>query len=151
MKNTAFYWDAVNDPEPSKSLTGHRFTHDHWVTVNTDKALELAHHSLGAGSITMSNQDMIKVINYIFNGGMLTKKSKAYLFKGKAPSYYNGGLYNLKNYHVANGAGSGFYTFIRISNDGKKILVIQSNHTVSGRFTHYKKQVDKVMNQFMYN
>lgn len=151
LKNTAFYWDAVNDPEPSKSLTGHRFTHDHWVTVNTDKALELAHHSLGAGSITMSNQDMIKVINYIFNGGMLTKKSKAYLFKGKAPSYYNGGLYNLKNYHVANGAGSGFYTFIRISNDGKKILVIQSNHTVSGRFTHYKKQVDKVMNQFMYN
>ena len=44
----------------------------------------------------MSNADLAKTMQYILAGKILTNKSRKVLFKGQAPSYYNGGLYNLK-------------------------------------------------------
>lgn len=94
-----------------------------YVKVNHAKAVKDAHNELGAGSIVMSNADLAKTMQYILAGKILTNKSRKVLFKGQAPSYYNGGLYNLKHYKAANGAGEGYYTFMRATKDGQNMII----------------------------
>ena len=93
----------------------------------------------------MSNADLAKTIEYILHGKLLTKESRKVLFKGKAPSYYNGGFYNLKKYKAANGAGEGYYTFLRTTKGAKDMIIIQDNHTTHGEFGKIKKKVNRIM------
>ncbi len=145
LKQTEFLWSDKAKLRAAKWVPGYEMKDGQYVKVNHKTAVRDAHNELGAGSIVMSNHDLAKTIEYILHGNMLTKHGKQILFKGKAPTFYNGGLYNLKNYKSANGAGEGYYTFMRSTKDGKNMIIIQDNHTAPGEFSKAKKKVNRIM------
>ena len=55
----------------------------------------------------------------------------------------------MKKYKSANGAGEGYYTFMRSTKDGKNMIIIQDNHTVPGEFGKIKKKVNRIMSIMM--
>ena len=149
LKQTEFLWSDMSKLRAVNWVPGYEMKEGQYVKVKHDAAVKDAHNELGAGSVVMSNGDLAKTIEYILHGNMLTKQSKQILFKGKAPTFYNGGLYNLKNYKSANGAGEGYYTFMRTTKDGKNMIIIQDNHTVPGEFGKVKKKVNRIMSMMM--
>ena len=50
---------------------------------------------------------------------------------------------------LANGAGEGYYTFMRTTNDAKTMIIIQSNRTRKNEFDKLKKSVNQVMRQLL--
>ena len=146
LEHTEFLWANRNKLEDSNWVPGYvKLSNGKYASVSYEKAVADAHDELGAGSIVMSNQDLADTIDYILRGSLLTKESRKILFKGKAPKYYNGGFYNLKNYKVANGAGEGYYTFLRTTHGGKEMIIIQSNHTAPKRFFKTRNKVNQIM------
>ena len=149
LKHTEFLWSSKAKLKKSNWVPGHEYVDGEFVRVKHSKAVKAAHNELGAGSIVMSNHDLAKTIKYILTGNVLTKQSRDILFTGKAPSYYNGGFYNKPQFKVANGAGEGYYTFMRSTKDAKTMIVIQNNHTTSGKFGEMKKRVTSIMSMLL--
>lgn len=145
LKQTEFLWASMSKLQAVNWVPGYQLQEGRYVKVNHAVAVRDAHNELGAGSIVMSNHDLAKTIEYILHGSLLTKQSREVLFKGKAPTYYNGGLYNLENYKAANGAGEGYYTFMRTTKGGKDMIIIQDNHTTAGQFGKMKRKVNRIM------
>lgn len=149
LKNSEFLWAGSEKLRESHWTAGHEYRNGRYKRVKISKAIEDAHNELGAGSVVMSNADLVKTMHAIIAGNLLTNKSRAILFKGKAPRYYNGGYYNYPEYKMANGAGAGYYTFFRSSNDGKQMIVIQANKTKSGKFKKLRDQVNEIMTMLL--
>lgn len=128
LKNTYFMWSN------NKNIAPHKRKFD----------MDETHGLLGAGSIAMSNDDLYKAISSLLNGTLLTKDEKAVIYApGRNSTHYRGGLYNREYYYSSNGAGYGYYTFVRISKDGKNAVVLQTN---SGK--NYSKSRDNAMKIF---
>lgn len=139
LKHTGFLWDSSAELRKINWQPGHYGKdHHHFVQRNMADAVRDAHGELGAGSVVMSAADLAKAIKAILGGQLLTAKSRRQLFKGTASSPYGGGFYNYRDFKGSNGAGEGYYTFLRTTNDAKTILIIQSNYTVRGKFGKYR-------------
>ena len=149
LTHSEFLWSDQAKLLASHWVPGYEMREGEYVKVNHAKAVKDAHNELGAGSIVMSNADLAKTMQYILAGKILTNKSRKVLFKGQAPSYYNGGLYNLKHYKAANGAGEGYYTFMRATKDGQNMIILQDNHTASGEFKKIKKKINRAMTMML--
>lgn len=151
LQNTEFLWSDEAKLINSNWVPGYTYSDidQAYNRVPHDNAVRDAHNELGAGSIVMSNHDLAKTIKYILTGNVLSDQSRAVLFKGKSPKFYNGGFYNLSQYKVANGAGEGYYTFMRATPDANDMIIIQSNHTTKGKFKLYKSEVNNIMSMML--
>lgn len=149
LNHAEFLWADEGKLKASHWVPGYIKTKGRYKKVPLADAVKDAHNELGAGSIVMSNADLAKTIHAILAGNLLTNKSREVLFKGAAPTYYNGGFYNLPAYKVANGAGEGYYTFVRSTNDGQNMIIIQSNRTKTGQFVKIRKKVNQIMSLMM--
>ena len=148
LKHTAFMWASRSQLDQIGLATSYAYVRNGHTKTKTLKetALNLneIHGELGAGSVAMSDEDLAHVLKAVFDGRLLTASSRSVLFKGKAPAYYNGGFYNLKNFHAANGAGYGYNTFVRVANSGNDILILQSNQPISSFWT-MRTVADQIM------
>lgn len=145
LQHTEFLWSAKSKLYASHWVPGYEKEDGVYERVNHAMAVADARDELGAGSVVMSNSDLATTLNAILVGNLLTNHSREILFTGQKPSYYNGGFYNKPRYKVANGAGEGYYTFVRSTNNAKNMLIIQGNHTKAGQFAKIKKQVSNIM------
>ena len=150
LKQTEFLWSKMAQLQAANWVPGYQRSSGQYMMVDHDQAVKDAHNELGAGSIVMSNGDLSKTIEYILHGKLLTKQSRKILFKGKAPSYYNGGFYNWKKYKAANGAGEGYYTFVRATKGAKDMIIVQNNHTTHGEFGKIKKKINRIMSMMLH-
>lgn len=150
LKQTEFLWSSQAKLRAANWVPGYEKQNGQYVKVNYADAVKDAHNELGAGSIVMSNNDLAKTIEYILHGDLLTKQSRKILFTGKAPTYYNGGFYNYKKYKSANGAGEGYYTFMRATKHGKDMIIIQDNHTTAGHFGKIRRKVNHIMSMMLH-
>lgn len=149
LKHTDFYWNRTNFKSKQMLLkNGFVFSkaNNLYMPMNPNQIVLSAHHMMGAGSIVMSNKDLAKTIRYILSSQFLNNRSHVDLYKTKKAGTYNGGFYNYKNYKSANGTANGYETFLRITNDGKNILIIQSNTVRKGTFKDIKCKVNKIWN-----
>ena len=147
LKQTEFLWSKPGKIISSHLVPGMIYRKGRYDVVKHKVALRGARNELGAGSVVMSNHDLAKVIRYLLSGSLLTQKSRKLLYQSGPPAYYNGGFYNnikLKT-KTANGAGEGYYTFMRSTNDAKTIVIIQSNKTREGEFNQLKSQINQIM------
>lgn len=149
LKQTEFLWSGRRKLQNSNWVPGYEWYQGAYRRVAYQLAVKDAHDELGAGSIVMSNADLQKTISYILQGKLLTAQSRKILYQGLAPKYYNGGFYNLSQYKIANGAGEGYYTFLRSSKDGKDMIIIQANHTKKGKFNKVKTKMNNIMSIMM--
>lgn len=151
LQNTEFLWSDEEKLLNSNWVPGYIYSDvdQAYIRVPHATAVKDAHNELGAGSIVMSNHDLMKTIKYILTGNVLSNQSRSILFKGKKPKFYNGGFYNLSQYKVANGAGEGYYTFMRATPNAKNMIIIQSNHTTKGKFKLYKSKVNDIMSMML--
>lgn len=145
LKHTEFLWSDLADLKASGWVPSYRYYKGKYRHVKHENAVRDAHNELGAGSIVMSNGDLAKTEQAILAGDLLTQKSRDVLFKGQAPTYYNGGFYNTPEYKKANGAGEGYFTFLRATNDGKDMIIIQTNRTDHRRFSYLKSEINDIM------
>lgn len=150
LKQTEFLWSSKQKLLKSNWVPGYEKVAGQYQHVPHAEAIKDAHDELGAGSIVMSNSDLAKVMRLILTSKFLTKQSRKELYQSTAPSYYNGGFYNLKHYKIANGAGEGYYTFFRSAHDGKTMLIVQANHTAKGKFVKIKKRINRIMDFMTY-
>lgn len=149
LKHTEFLWASKQKLLASHWVPGYEKKNGKYVKVPYKDAVREAHNELGAGSIVMSNHDIEVVMKYILGGKMLTEASKKKLYAAKAPSYYNGGFYNRPTYKAANGAGEGYNTFFRSTNDGKDMIIIQSNKIKAGKFDKMRQKLNNIMSIFI--
>lgn len=151
LKHTEFLWSKPGRIIASRLVPGMIYRGGRYDVVKHKKALQAAHDELGAGSVVMSNHDLAKVMDYILAGGLLNKKSRQKLYQARPPAYYNGGFYNDANLGLktANGAGEGYYTFIRSTKTAKTMIIIQANKTRLGDFDRLKPEIDKIMLQLL--
>ena len=151
LKHTEFLWSKPHRILKSGLVPGFFYRNGHYDIIKHEAALRDAHNELGAGSVVMSNQDLAKAIRYVLTGNLLTKRSRKLLYDAQPPSYYNGGLYHndKQKTKLANGAGEGYYTFMRTTNDAKTMIIIQSNRTRKNEFDKLKKSVNQVMSQLL--
>ncbi|MBU3829247.1 MAG: beta-lactamase family protein [Candidatus Lactobacillus pullistercoris] len=145
LKHTEFLWANIPQLKASGWVPSYRYRDGRYKRVKHERAVKDARDELGAGSIVMSDGDLAKTLHAILAGNLLTQKSRSILFTGKAPSYYNGGLYNTHQFKKANGAGEGYFTFLRTTNDAKYMIIIQSNRTNHDRFNSLKSQISGIM------
>lgn len=145
LKHTEFLWAKSAQLLNTGFIPGKVYKKGRYFLVKAKTALSDAHNELGAGSIVMSNHDLAKVIHYLLAGKFLSSKSRKLLYQAGSPSFYNGGFYNNSKFKIANGAGEGYYTFLRSTKDGKTMLIIQSDRTRMGQFASLKPQIDKIM------
>lgn len=150
LKQTEFLWSSKKKLLASNWVPSYEKVDGQYQHVPHADAIKDAHDELGAGSIVMSNTDLAKVMQLILTSNFLTNKSRELLYHSVAPSYYNGGFYNLKRYKMANGAGEGYYTFFRSTHDGKTMLIVQANHTAKGKFVKIKKKINRIMDFLTY-
>lgn len=150
LKNTAFIWDKKAKLQRVKLAEAYRYQNKSKKSeVPIVLNLNEIHGELGAGSVVMSNSDLYKTEKAITDGTFLSKNSREKLFKGQAPLYYGGGFYNNPaGFRAANGAGSGYHAFVRISNNGKDGVIIQTNHPIEN-FKKTKLQMDKLIIELM--
>ncbi|WEV36974.1 serine hydrolase domain-containing protein [Lactobacillus sp. ESL0677] len=151
LKHTAFLWSKSEKIIGSGLVPGMIYHHGRYITVKHKAALRDARNELGAGSVVMSNEDVAKVMHYILAGKILTNASRKLLYEAGPPVYYNGGLYNNIKYNVktANGAGEGYYTFMRTTDNGKTMMIIQSNQTKAGQFVILKAEINQIMGRLI--
>ena len=150
LQRTAFLWQSKEQLQKIHlALPSYRYSQGKYHKIKLKNAISDAHRELGAGSIAMSNDDLAKVIENIVSGNLLTNKSRKVLYDAGAPAYYNGGFYNYSEYRAANGAGQGYSTYLRVSNNGKDLLLIQTNKTDHNKFVKNKPNVNFIMNILM--
>jgi CubicO group peptidase (beta-lactamase class C family) len=105
---------------------------------------------LGTGQVYMSAPDYYKLVASLLNGKILGTDAAKELYLPLGNGKYRAGLYTSKKpfYRYANGYGYGFESHVRISQDGKKAVVVFSNHQVSGN-NGLKKKVDQLSKKFL--
>lgn len=134
LKETEFAYDK----QATDRATGYMISTD-GTTSKQDPNEATVQSELGTGQVYMSVMDYYRIISELLTGNILGGQEKAnQLFYSTAPNSakYYGGLYvGNVNDRTANGYGYGFQDHIRISNDGKKALVIFSNERHSGTKT----------------
>lgn len=145
LKHTEFLWSSMPQLLSNNWVPGYNLINGSFQVFSHDHAVFDARNELGAGSIVMSNGDLAKVIRAILSGELLSKTSQKALFTGKAPSYYGGGFYNSNGFKKANGAGEGYTTFLRVSKDGKTMIIVQTNRSNMKLYNYYKKHLDAAM------
>jgi CubicO group peptidase (beta-lactamase class C family) len=104
---------------------------------------------MGTGQVYMSAPDYYKLIASLLNGKILgVNEAKELYLSGNTK--YRGGLYTAKKpfYRYANGYGYGFESHVRISQDGKKAVVVFSNQQKIGQ-NKLKKKVDQLSKKFL--
>ncbi|QNQ84402.1 D-alanyl-lipoteichoic acid biosynthesis protein DltD [Lactobacillus sp. PV037] len=150
LENTAFIWNKKSKLQKVHLAQSYRYanknkTSEVPITLNLNEL----HGELGAGSVVMSTSDLYKTEKAITDGTLLSKNSMKILFRGKAPAYYGGGFYNNPaGFRAANGAGVGYHAFVRISNNGKNAVIIQTNHPIKS-FKQTKVQMDKLISELI--
>ncbi|WEV39851.1 serine hydrolase domain-containing protein [Lactobacillus sp. ESL0681] len=151
LKQTAFLWANPEQLQASGLAMGMQYHRGQYVPIRRKQALRDAHNELGAGSIVMSNHDIVKTLHYILAGKLLSAKSRKQLYHSQPPYYYGGGFYNDDQLKLktANGAGAGYYTFMRSTNDAQTMIIIQSNRTRHGQFDRLKPEIDALMWQLL--
>lgn len=147
LKRTEFLWSPEAKLIGSGLVTGKTYEDGHYNAVKHSTALRHVRNELGAGSVVMSNHDLAKTMRYILAGSMLSKASKRFLYQAGPPAYYSGGFYMNRELKTkkANGAGEGYYTFVRTTDDGQTMLIVQSNETRPGGFDELKSGIDEIM------
>lgn len=119
---------------------GHTFDNSNLPEYKSVKmSKQFWHNMLGAGSLVMSTHDLVRVIRFELNNN----QAKNNVWNNAKRGYYSGGFYNMGNYYETNGAGAGYYTVVRVSKDGKNLIVIQTNYT-KGNFDELKNAVDDI-------
>ncbi|NRO02684.1 putative penicillin-binding protein PbpX [Lactobacillus helveticus] len=89
--------------------------------------MNVIHGLLGVGSVAMSNDDLYKTSLDLLNGKLLSEQNKDIIYApGNNALHYRGGLYTKNNHYESNGNGYGYCNFLRISKDGKNVVVLQS-------------------------
>lgn len=149
LKRTAFMWHVnpkrttVAVGQQMQKVAGHK--HRAAQAVNWSQAVLDAHNALAAGSVMMSTSDLARVMQYILGPKFLSSKMRGYMSQGKAANaYYNCGFYNKPAGKAANGAGDGYYTFLRISPNNRRILIVQTN-VMNNKFSKLKPIIDSIM------
>lgn len=149
LKHTAFVWDIVQNgkiPASAKLAQGY----SNGKPYNNNALVADAHADLGAGSLVCSNDDAVKILQYIFSNQFVNKIFWNDFFHGKSSfSKYYGGLYDKGSFYAANGAGSGYYTLLRTSKDFKTLIIFQSNHTKTGKFMTSKAKLNSIIKVLM--
>lgn len=146
LKHTAFAWESSKKLKQINFAQAYKYVGDSEgdmapVALNTNEI----HGELGAGSIAMSNGDLYKTLKAMVDGTLLTKSSMKKLFTGSATSHhYGGGFYDMAGYRGANGAGSGYHAFVRISDDGQDVIIVQTNHPIKS-FSGMKTLMNALM------
>lgn len=146
LKHTVFMWDSVNTLRKAGVVSSYKKHNSQFTVVPRKNVIADARHLLGAGSVAMSTNDLANCYSYILRGNGLSEEMKAQILKNVSPSHYNCGLYTYKNYSAANGAGNGYYTFIRTTKNGHKMIIAAGNKKLSGNFKSLKRQYDHLMN-----
>lgn len=149
LKHTVFLWADPAALKASGWVHSYNYLDGKYHRVKYSKVVADAHNELGAGSVAMSDSDLAKVVREMLVGKLLTNSSRSVLYHGKAPKYYNGGFYNTKVFKSANGAGDGYFTFLRTTNDGKNMIIIQSNRVDHKKFSYLKKRIDHIMTMML--
>lgn len=145
LKRTEFLWSSRKKLAERHWVPGYVKKDGRYQRVPLSQAVHDAHNELGAGSIVMSNHDLALVVRQILTGRLLNQQSRRQLFSSQVPPYYNGGFYNLKLYKAANGAGEGYYTFLRATPNGQDMIIFQANKTKKGQFVKLRKKMDQIM------
>ncbi|GFZ26479.1 serine hydrolase domain-containing protein [Lactobacillus corticis] len=138
LKHTIFAWDKQRQLYPW--VPGHI----NGKVYPFNKTLLATHNDLGAGSLLMSTPDLAKVMYYILAGKLLTAKDHQYIQTSSLKNGYNCGYYHRRGIAAANGAGDGYYTFFRSTNDGRTMLLLQTNQT-KGNFKQIKRFINNLM------
>lgn len=146
LKETAFVWDSPAKLKKIGFVQGNYYDPKNGHVSPVKLNLPEIHGELGAGSLVMSNKDLYKALQASLDGTLLTAQSRKILFTGQAPVYYNGGLYNNPGFKLANGAGNGYYNFVRVTPDGKNALIIQTN-MAGGNFMNIRSKISKIFTQ----
>ncbi|WP_345739789.1 MULTISPECIES: D-alanyl-lipoteichoic acid biosynthesis protein DltD [Lactobacillus] len=149
LKHTVFLWADPAALKASGWVHSYNYLDGKYHRVKYSQVVADAHNELGAGSVAMSDSDLAKVVREMLVGKLLTNSSRSVLYHGKAPKYYNGGFYNTKVFKSANGAGDGYFTFLRTTNDGKNMIIIQSNRVDHKKFSYLKKRIDHIMTMML--
>lgn len=114
-----------------------------WADDATKKQIELApptksldlnaiHGLLGAGSVAMSNDDLYVATESLLDEKLLSDNSRVVIYgTGNNSPHYRGGFYDNGAYFSANGSGYNYFTFLRISKDGKEAVIFQTNTGVN--------------------
>lgn len=142
LKDTAFIW---KNKKLSKMHFVQPYAEKKGKMVKMPLDVDAVRGEQGAGSLVMSNHDLYLAAKATLDGTLLSAKSRSILFTGAAPNTYNGGFYNLPNYKNANGAGAGYITFLRITNDGRDALIAQTNMTTNSNFYQQRALASQAM------
>lgn len=149
LKHTEFAWSIIKNNEiaPDSGLVQGYLN---GKPYNNQSLLLDTHADLGAGSIVSSNQDIVKILQYIFSDKFVNKVFWEDYFQRRS-SYikYFAGLYDKGSFYAANGAGSGYYSLLRTSKDFKTLIVFQSNQTQTGQFAVSKGHINAIIKILM--
>lgn len=144
LKSTAFAWSDKLKLKEINFVPGYQVDSDGSSYIQKLDLNEI-HGELGAGSLLMDNNDLLKCLRYILVGNYLTEDNKQLLYNiDTSKISYSGGFYINKNYKATNGADGGYCTFLRASNDAKTVIIVQTNRA-KGNFYELRS----IMNQLI--
>lgn len=149
LRHTAFLWDKAADDINLATSYGYAQNTKHDLQP-TKLNMDEIHGELGAGSVGMSNVDLYKLIHAMFTNKLLTAEERKSLWNdptghGAANHYYCGGFYDMDRFYESNGTGYNYATFVRVSKDGRLIVIMQSNVPLKNYWT-MRPAADQIMN-----
>lgn len=151
LENTEFLWENEDKLRAANWVPAYsRRKNGQYKRVKQASMVRDAGGELGAGSIVMSNADLAKAIHAILSCKLINKESRAYINQVQPPAYYNCGFYSSGKNKRANGAGEGYFTFVRANSDGSDMLVIQTNRTYQKDFGPLKDRINVLMKLIMH-
>lgn len=105
--------------------------------------MNAVHGLLGAGSVAMSNDDLYNTTESLLDEKLLSDNSRVVIYgTGNNSPHYRGGFYDNGSYFSANGAGYNYFTFLRISKDGKDAVIFQTN--TGGNFNDLSNKITQI-------
>jgi D-alanyl-lipoteichoic acid biosynthesis protein DltD len=150
LQHTAFLWDA--DTANINLATSYGYVQSAKRDLQPTKLnMDEIHGELGAGSVAMSNEDLYKLVHALFTDeSLITKAERNTLWNdptgnGAAHRYYCGGFYDMDRYYETNGSGAGYVNFLRVSKDGRLVVVMQTNVPLKN-YWHMRVAADQIMN-----
>lgn len=105
--------------------------------------MDAIHGLLGAGSVAMSNDNLYTATEGLLDEKLLSDNSRVVIYgTGNNSPHYRGGFYDNGSYFSANGAGYNYFTFLRISKDGKDAVIFQTN--TGGNFNDLSNRITQI-------
>ena len=149
LKQTTFVWSNASSV-PRKILATSYSDNNTPIKLNMNEL----RGEFGTGSVVMSNKDLYTTIRAILDGTLLSKRARNSLFEGSSDAVlggnYGGGFYNFPTFHAANGSGNGYTNFVRVSNDGNSMIIMQTNYPIKGYFK-LRGQMNNLMESLLSN